>query len=365
MLKVLIVSVGKLSGGVESYTIILGRLLESRGISVYYALRKGSWLCKNIESDKKLLLDMGKIHIFSSMKILENYVVSNKINIIHCNSNNGLFMCQNISETDFRKKIGVIHGDVIMDQAYKGRVIRWWYEKLETRLIKKKCSSCIAVSESVKQLLLKRGVNENKIWVIYTGINLISYDCLPDYFSDTLNICTIGNLLPVKNQIKLLEALNYLKIKHPEINFSCDIYGEGIERTSLEKYISDNNLNEIKLKGYDADARKRLNMYALYIHPSEYESFGIAILEAMNAGCCIIANATGGMLEIIAEGTGLLLDVADTDALAEKIYWCYKNRNKMRELGLAGKAFVEKNFSTANMLEHTYGLYETMLGRKL
>lgn len=57
---------------------------------------------------------------------------------------------------------------------------------------------------------------------------------LPDYYSDTLKICSIGYLRPVKNHMKLLEALNILKQEHPEVKVHCDIYGEGPEREKLK-----------------------------------------------------------------------------------------------------------------------------------
>lgn len=362
MLKVLIVSVGKLSGGVESYTLILGKLLEQRGIEVHYALREGSWLSEKIISDKKLVLDMGKMHIFSMMKKLKKYAIENEINIIHCNSNNGLFICKNIKETESRKKIGVIHGDVLVDQLHKGRLVSWGYKKLETWLIKARCSYCIAVSKSIKDLLIVRGVNENKIKVIYTGIELMPYDGMPGYYENPLRICTVGNLFPAKNQIILLEALNYIKTYYSDIEFRCDIYGEGIEREKLEKYIIDHELKEVTLKGYDMEVRNKLNHYSLYIHPSKYESFGIAILEAMNAGCCVIANAVGGMLEILNNECGYLVDANNVEKLADAIVKCYKGREAMQAKAAIGKKYAEEKFSVNAMLQDTLALYEKCVG---
>lgn len=57
--------------------------------------------------------------------------------------------------------------------------------------------------------------------------------------------------------------------------------------------------NRCSLKGYDKDVRSTLNRYSLYIHPSKYESFGISILEAMNAGCCVLANSVGGIKKLL------------------------------------------------------------------
>lgn len=361
MLKILIVSVGKLCGGIESYTVTLGKLLEDKGFEVHYALRNGSWLNKYITTHRKVVVQFGK-HIFSDMKVLKNYVEQNNINIIHCNSNNGLFISQLIKEHDNCRKIGVIHGDTIVDQSHKGALISFIYSKLEIWLVKKKCSHCIAVSKSVKNILINRGIKADKIDIIYTGIEPMFYDCLPNYFEKQLNICTVGNLLPVKNQIKLLEALDIVKKKYPEIEFHCDIYGEGRDRGFLETYIAAHDLSNVTLKGYDNKVRNKLNQYSLYIHPSQYESFGIAILEAMNAGCCVIANAVGGMLEIIKMNTGYLVDCNNAKKLADQIYNCYKKRDEMKAVATAGKKLCENKFYTDCMANEVVNLYIKIIG---
>lgn len=361
MIKVLIVSVGKLSGGVESYTLILGKMLADKGMEVHYAIRRGAWLEQKLSNVNKIVVNLDS-DLLVDMRRLRHYVEEHKINIIHCNSNNGLFISQLIKENSNCKKIGVIHGDVRIDQKHKGKVFSYVYEKIETWLVNNKCTQCIAVSKSIKDILIKRGIKENKIDIIYTGIEPVAYDCFPDYFDHQLNICTIGNLLSVKNQIKLLEALDILKKEHSEIKINCDIYGEGKEKEFLEAYIINHDLNNVTLKGYDDKVRMKLNRYQLYIHPSKYESFGIAILEAMNAGCCIIANAVGGILEIVKEDTGYLVDCNNVKQLAEQIYSCYYNRDEIKVKAIAGKKMCENQFNTIHMLSQIAKLYGRVMG---
>ena len=54
-------------------------------------------------------------------------------------------------------------------------------------------------------------------------------------------------------------------------------------------------------------------------------------MEAMNAGCCVLANSVGGIKEIIDNKTGYLIDCSDPDVLAAQIIYCYNNRDEIRE----------------------------------
>lgn len=360
MLKVLIVSVGKLSGGVESYTLILGKMLADKGVEVHYAIRKGAWLDSQLTNVRKIVVELGR-NSLSDMKKLREYVEVYKINIIHCNSNNGLFVSQLIKENSECKKICVIHGDVKIDQNHKGCIISTLYEKLETWLLKKRCSHCIAVSESIKEILIDRGINKNRITVIYNGIVPFIYDKYPNYYADELKIVTVGNLLPVKNQIVLLQALYIISNKYPEIRYKCDIFGEGPERGNLEKFISEKALINIHLKGFDKQVREKLNEYQIYIHTSKYESFGIAIVEAMNAGCCVITSDVGGVKEIIAQDSGFIVASDDAEAIADYIYYCYKNRDVLMKIAKNGKRRSEIEFTSDVMIDHVMKIYRKLI----
>lgn len=359
MTKVLIVSVGKLSGGVESYTLILGKLLSENDIEVHYAVRAEAWLDQQLPSINKITVNLGK-NMVNDMKRLRDYVDANGINIVHCNSNNGLFVSQMIKETSKCKKIGVIHGDVIVDQRHNGLIKSYIYEKIETWLIKKKCTKCIAVSESMKNILVARGVRESKIEVVYNGIIPKEYDTLPDYYSGILKVCTVGNLLPVKNQIILLKALYLLREKYPDIKVICDIYGEGTERKNLESYIAEKGLTNVMLKGFDNDVRNKMNDYQIYIHTSNYESFGISVVEAMNAGCCVIATDVGGIKEIVKEKCGFTVNKENFEAIVEIIVECFNNREKMKNVALRGRNRFKEEFTCNHMVNNILNIYREM-----
>ena len=362
MLRILIISVGKMSGGIEKYTVTLGKLLEKERMKVYYVVRKGGWLEGQLHEKNVLHVEMGK-HIISDVFRIRRFAQKNKINIVHCNSNNGLLMAILVTENRDRKKIGVIHGDVKVDQAQKGIFIVSLYSKLEKWLLNMTCSKCVAVSQSMKNILKEHGVKESKISVIYNGIQHWDYVKTPDYYATPLKICTVGNLVAVKNHIALLEALLVLKRQYAYVNVLVDIYGEGPLRVELDSFIRENGLENVRLKGFTDKVRERLNQYVLYVHPSNYESFGISIVEAMQAGCCVIANDVGGIKEIIQDENGYLVDCNQIDELANRIAYCYMKRDELKQKAIKGKRKSEENFTDIIMMKRVLELYHEVNGK--
>jgi glycosyltransferase involved in cell wall biosynthesis len=89
-------------------------------------------------------------------------------------------------------------------------------------------------------------------------------------------LISVGSLKLQKNQLYLLEAFTKLKGQ----NISLDIYGEGGLRPVLEEYIRDHQL-PVRLMGQAKNLNELLGGYDLFVMPSLYEGFSLAVLEGM------------------------------------------------------------------------------------
>lgn len=351
MVNLMVISVGKIFGGIEKYTLDLINNLPSEKYNIFLVVRKDGVLIKRVRYKNVISLSLDKKDIFASMLKLRRIVKDKKINIIHCNSNNGLLVALLLNK---KNKIAVIHGDVVLDQSMKGGLISKLYKVIENILIKTS-EVCIAVSKSLETVLDKRGIRN--IQVVYNGIEVWKYKNAPDYYNVPLKASCVGNLLPVKNQITLLKAVRYMKEHYPKDRVEFDIYGEGMCRNELQNYIDENKLVNVHLCGFDSDVRTKLPCYQLYVQPSKYESFGIAALEAMNAGCCVLVSNVGGLKEIVDTETGILFDSDDYVALANELHRCYQNRSFIKSIGMAGKRKMETMFTIKKMITETEKIY--------
>jgi glycogen(starch) synthase len=80
-----------------------------------------------------------------------------------------------------------------------------------------------------------------------------------------------------------------------------------------------------------------------FVLPSEWEAFGLVLLEAMAAGRPIVATAVGGVPEVLEQGrSGLLVPYGDVPALADGIASVLRDEDKRRDLVAAGEARVRE-----------------------
>ena len=84
---------------------------------------------------------------------------------------------------------------------------------------------------------------------------------------------------------------------------SLDVFGDGVLRKELMELARSLGVDEqVRWRGFRADARDFLPGYKLYVHASLSEVMPLAIIEAMAAGLPVIAGNVGGISEIADDG---------------------------------------------------------------
>ena len=154
----------------------------------------------------------------------------------------------------------------------------------------------------------------------------------------------MGRLSPEKGYLDLLKI--YLDLKNKKCKWHLDIIGDGSERSKLEKFIKENNLEkDVTLHGFknSKEIEKLMHKASIYVMTSYTESFGIVLLEAMSNGLpCLAFDSAEGAKEVITSGRdGYLIKHRNFKAMEKKILDLTKDIETRKELGKNGRRKVK------------------------
>ncbi len=208
------------------------------------------------------------------------------------------------------------HGTEIGLFNYLGRTYLGFVTLINSQFEKnifKKSKIVIAVSDYVKKELLKHyDLQSNRIITIPNGIDLKEFNNIRKInLKDKLGVSNIilflGGFSKRKGIHILLKALSKIKEK----DWVLIIVGSGDLKSKKEinnlSYFLNIKNRIINFSNISRELLKRILFEAdIFVHPSLYEPFGIAVLEAMASGKAIIATRTGGIPEIL-DNAGILI----------------------------------------------------------
>ena len=231
----------------------------------------------------------------------------------------------------------------------------------------------VANATAVKDQLIGEGLRQDKISVIYNGIDLTRFnkngrptDALHRLELESIRgrpvITMVANFeYKVKDHPMLLRTAQRVTREVPDAVFV--IAGEGILRDETEKLASEMGLKESCLfTGRCASVPDLLAVSDICVLSSQAEGFSNSILEYMAAGRAVVATAVGGASEAIVEGeTGYLVNSGDDQAMAERIVDLLRDPERRATMGLNGRRIVEERFSCESRLSNTSALYQRML----
>ena len=148
----------------------------------------------------------------------------------------------------------------------------------------------------------------------------------------------VGRIACPKNQEFLLRVVQKLTEAIPSIKLI--LVGDGSNRESCEKYVSDNGLQEyVVFTGYRADTERLLQAFDAFVMPSYFEGVSLALIEAQAAGLpCLASDRMPKDVNITDSVNFLPLDVntwckAIKECYSEQVWPRYDNLCKIRDAG--------------------------------
>lgn len=148
-------------------------------------------------------------------------------------------------------------------------------------------------------------------------------------------IICIGRLAPQKRFDRMIDAFSLIADKHP--HWHVDIFGAGEAHGLhfLQQRIADKGLTgRIEIRPPVNDIYSEYQNSDFYVMSSDFEGFGLVIIEAMACGIPVVAtDCPYGPSEIIADGETGLLAKMDVEDLADKMDWMIAHDDERLEMG--------------------------------
>jgi glycosyltransferase involved in cell wall biosynthesis len=231
----------------------------------------------------------------------------------------------------------------------------------------------VANSRAVVAQLTSEGVPENKIKLIYNGVDMpkpltnrgaarraLGLD------QHALIIVVVANLIHYKGHRDLLRGLGQVARQLPS-PWRLLVVGrdEGL-RSNLEGVARNEGIaDNIQFLGQRPDALRFLAAADFGVLTSHEEGFSNVIIESMAAGLAMVVTSVGGNPDaVIEERTGLLIPPRDPAAIGQAVLRLARDPNLRKALGDAGRSRVEREFSIDRCVRAHHDLYQTLLAKR-
>ena len=214
----------------------------------------------------------------------------------------------------------------------------------------------VTVSSTFVKMLRRYGLNEH----IYCLPNCVEFPELyrTEQHHNKLRLVFVGRINEVKGIYDVLECLHKYK-EQLQDKVELHIGGIGDEERFL-KMMTDYNLSSMIVQHGWVVGKEKEDLFCssdVFIHPSHFESFGIAILEAMSYGLPVITTLIGGIPDFFEDKkSGVAVAPGNVDEIYEAILLFLNDRAYISRMGKYGREEA-KSFTPLEIEQHLQDIY--------
>ena len=246
---------------------------------------------------------------------------------------------------------------------------RRWPVSFFLRIINRRTDHFVAISERVRAFTIEvEQVTASRVDTVNYGLPLGAETRPVDARAEfgipegPLLVC-VARLTEQKGHRWLLSAFRAVLDEFPQA--ALLLLGDGPLRAPLERLAAKLGLRErVRFAGWRTDVSALLPGADLFVLASEWEGFGLVLLEAMAAALPIVATRVGAIPEVVLHGeTGWLVDAKNVAAFADATISALRAPGQIVAFGQRGRARLQKEFSVQRMVAATERLYARLFAQ--
>jgi glycosyltransferase involved in cell wall biosynthesis len=272
-------------------------------------------------------------------------------------------------------------GVPVIIHTYHGHLLHGYYSHVKNLALRRmerylayltKC--LIAVDHQVKRDLVAYNIAPaEKIVVIPYGLRLEPFLACDGYRQEfrhelcvterTKLVGIVGRIFPIKNHRLFLDAAALVAKQEPTVRFV--IVGDGALRPEMEEHARRLGIaDRVIFTGWRRDLPCIYTDLDVLAVTSINEGTPFSAIEAMAAGCPVVATRVGGLPDLIDDGeTGYLVPPGDASAVARGILEVLRDPQKARRMGQEARTRVKDRFTVSRLIDDMERLYAALLER--
>ncbi len=235
--------------------------------------------------------------------------------------------------------------------------ILFWISWRYNLFLYRRCNAVLCPSTSTVEIMKKN--NMHRVEELALFVDNSKYAVVPPQ-SGTKIVQYIGRLTKDKGIEKIVQLAE--KMKNDE-NVQFSISGVGPEEINIRKMVVSLGLSgKVALNGYVDEQMKleSLRNSSIFIHPSESDTFGLAVLEALSSGRPALVSKNFPLLTYCGGDCGMIpVDFGNPEETASTLRRLLEDEQYYRELSEKAAAFARTKFSPRKHAEKLIEVYES------
>jgi len=229
----------------------------------------------------------------------------------------------------------------------------------------------VAVSPDVKARLVAAGLDEERVSVVYNGVDVSPFQRLASpedrarvraeigVPADAMVVIVVGRLVDQKRHEHLFGIARRLRDRVPGLCIVVVGWGERAdELESLNKAEGTSDL--VRFLGIRRDVPELLSAADIFLNCSDWEGMPLSTIEGMCAGLPIVATRTEGADQLLTPETGIVAEVGDVDGLAAGVARLAADPDLLRGMGERAQVRAHARFSHERMVDQLLEVVHTV-----
>lgn len=345
--------------------LVCGTIEPGEGDMTYYALERGVTPVVIPELGRTLSMTRDIRTLWKIYKLIKEV----KPDVVHTHA----------AKAGFVGRVAAwLAGVPVIVHTFHGHVFRGYFSPAKTqffitleRITARMSDTVITLSDGLRRELAEEYhiTRKGRITVLPLGLDLTYLTKMPRKTGDFRKLYNIpadaplvgivGRITPIKNHPLFLEAALKIREKLPNAHFV--IVGDGETRAMIEALVDQLGLrNCMTFTGWQKDVGHVYSDLDVMVISSVNEGTPVTVIEALAAGCPVVATAVGGLPDLLDHGKlGKLVD-QNASSLATAIVDTLANPPDGRE----AQSLMVDRYGIERLVKDLDGLYRGILAKK-